>query len=103
MDSIRIKGGQTLKGRIHISGAKNAALPLLAACLLTEEELTLGNVPHLADIVTMSNLLGQLGVDIGLNGHAPDQVRYVCTIATSSSAARRRGSCGSAAGSISVS
>ena len=71
MDSIRIKGGQTLKGRIHISGAKNAALPLLAACLLTEEELTLGNVPHLADIVTMSNLLGQLGVDIGLNGHAP--------------------------------
>jgi len=71
MDSIRIKGGQTLKGRIHISGAKNAALPLLASCLLTEEALTLGNVPHLADIVTMSNLLGQLGVDIGLNGHAP--------------------------------
>ena len=71
MDSIRIRGGQTLKGRIHISGAKNAALPLLASCLLTEETLTLGNVPHLADIVTMSNLLGQLGVDIGLNGHAP--------------------------------
>ncbi|MGB9153666.1 MAG: UDP-N-acetylglucosamine 1-carboxyvinyltransferase [Alphaproteobacteria bacterium] len=71
MDSIRIKGGQPLKGRIHISGAKNAALPLLASCLLTEETLTLGNVPHLADIVTMSNLLGQLGVDIGVNGTAP--------------------------------
>src|SRR5271154_2210972 len=71
MDSIRIKGGQALKGRIHISGAKNAALPLLACCLLTDEKLTLGNVPHLADIVTMSNLLGQLGVAISLNGTAP--------------------------------
>ena len=71
MDSIRIKGGQTLKGKIHISGAKNAALPLLTTCLLTEETLTLGNVPHLADIVTMSNLLGQLGVGISLNGTAP--------------------------------
>jgi UDP-N-acetylglucosamine 1-carboxyvinyltransferase len=70
MDKICIKGGQTLKGKIHISGAKNAALPLLASCLLTDETLTLGNVPHLADIVTMSNLLGQLGVDIGLNGTA---------------------------------
>ena len=70
MDSIRIKGGAQLKGKIHISGAKNAALPLLAACLLTEETLSLGNVPHLADIVTMSNLLGQLGVSISLNGMA---------------------------------
>jgi len=68
MDSIRIRGGKPLKGKIHISGAKNAALPLLAACLLTDETLTLGNVPHLADIVTMSKLLGQMGVDIGLNG-----------------------------------
>ncbi len=74
MDSIRIRGGQPLKGRIPISGAKNAALPLLAACLLTEGTLTLGNVPHLADIVTMSNLLGQLGVEIGLNGRAPQGV-----------------------------
>jgi UDP-N-acetylglucosamine 1-carboxyvinyltransferase len=71
MDSICIRGGQPLKGKIHISGAKNASLPLLAACLLTEEKLALGNVPHLADIVTMSNLLGQLGVDISLNGTAP--------------------------------
>ncbi len=68
MDSIRIIGGKQLKGRIHISGAKNAALPLLACCLLTDETLTLGNVPHLADIITMSNLLGKLGVDISLNG-----------------------------------
>jgi UDP-N-acetylglucosamine 1-carboxyvinyltransferase len=71
MDSMRIKGGQALKGKIHISGAKNAALPLLAACLLTDEVLSLGNMPHLADIVTMSNLLGHIGVDISLNGTVP--------------------------------
>lgn len=69
MDSMRIVGGKPIKGKIHISGAKNAALPLLAACLLTDETLTLGNVPHLADIATMANLLGQLGVNLSLNGH----------------------------------
>jgi len=70
MDTIRIRGGVPLKGKIHISGAKNASLPLLAACLLTDETLTLANVPHLVDIVTMSNLLGQLGIEISLNGAA---------------------------------
>ncbi|HEU0117204.1 MAG TPA: UDP-N-acetylglucosamine 1-carboxyvinyltransferase [Alphaproteobacteria bacterium] len=69
MDSIRIRGGKPLTGKISISGAKNAALPLLASCLLTDETLTLGNVPHLADIATMANLLGQHGVHIGLNGN----------------------------------
>lgn len=69
MDSMRIVGGTPIKGKIHISGAKNAALPLLAASLLTDETLTLGNVPHLADIATMANLLGQLGVNLSLNGH----------------------------------
>jgi UDP-N-acetylglucosamine 1-carboxyvinyltransferase len=68
MDSMRIVGGKPIKGKIHISGAKNAALPLLASCLLTDETLTLGNVPHLADIATMANLLGQLGVNLSLNG-----------------------------------
>lgn len=68
MDSMRIRGGKPLVGKIHISGAKNAALPLLACCLLTDETLTLGNVPHLADIATMANLLGQHGVNISLNG-----------------------------------
>ncbi len=69
MDSMRIRGGKSLSGKIHISGAKNAALPLLACSLLTDETLTLGNVPHLADIATMANLLGQHGVSIGLNGN----------------------------------
>jgi len=57
-----------LAGRIRISGAKNAALPLMAASLLTDEALTLSNLPHLADISTMANLLGQHGVEISMAG-----------------------------------
>lgn len=68
MDKIRIRGGQQLNGTIRISGAKNAALPLMAACLLTDEPLILSNVPHLADITTMTNLLGQHGVQASLAG-----------------------------------
>jgi UDP-N-acetylglucosamine 1-carboxyvinyltransferase len=63
---MRIIGGKPLLGQIHISGAKNAALPLLTASLLTDETLTLGNVPHLADIANMSALLEQHGVDINI-------------------------------------
>jgi UDP-N-acetylglucosamine 1-carboxyvinyltransferase len=70
MDKIRIRGGKPLAGDIEISGAKNAALPLMAAALLTEETLRLANLPHLADITTMANLLGQLGVSLHLNGGA---------------------------------
>ncbi|MBR1778831.1 MAG: UDP-N-acetylglucosamine 1-carboxyvinyltransferase [Alphaproteobacteria bacterium] len=66
MDRIRIIGGTALNGRIKISGAKNAALPLMAACLLSDEELTLTNLPHLADIMTMTNLLAQHGVRLTL-------------------------------------
>ena len=64
MDKIRIIGGQKLSGTIAISGAKNAALPLMAASLLTAETLTLENVPQLADIKTLSELLAQHGVGI---------------------------------------
>jgi len=64
MDSIRIRGGAPLKGEIHIGGAKNAALPLMAASLLTDETLRLTNLPYLADITTMANLLAELGVNI---------------------------------------
>src|SRR3546814_7978269 len=53
MDRIRLRGGRPLDGSIAIGGAKNAALPLMAASLLTPQTLTLGNVPHLADIATM--------------------------------------------------
>lgn len=64
MDAIRIEGGKPLTGEIVIGGAKNAALPLMAAGLLTAEPLTLTNMPELADIATMGNLLRQLGVRI---------------------------------------
>jgi UDP-N-acetylglucosamine 1-carboxyvinyltransferase len=66
MDRIRIKGGVPLEGVIAIGGAKNAALPLMAASLLTPETLTLENVPDLADVATMSNLLVQHGAAISI-------------------------------------
>ena len=65
MDSIRIRGGRPLEGEIEIFGAKNAALPLMAASLLTDKTLTLFNLPRLADIATLSHLLVGLGVEIG--------------------------------------
>jgi UDP-N-acetylglucosamine 1-carboxyvinyltransferase len=68
MDRIRIRGGKPLEGRIHIGGAKNAALPLMTASLLTAEKLTLTNVPRLADITTLSHLLVQHGVSITMSG-----------------------------------
>ncbi len=68
MDRIRIRGGRPLEGKIAIGGAKNAALPLMAASLLTEETLTLTNLPRLADITTLSHLLVQHGVSITMNG-----------------------------------
>ena len=64
MDSIRILGGKPLHGEIVIGGAKNAALPLMAAALLTDQPLTLTNMPELADIGTMANLLRQHGVRV---------------------------------------
>ncbi|WP_417819865.1 UDP-N-acetylglucosamine 1-carboxyvinyltransferase [Terasakiella sp.] len=72
MDRIHIRGGQRLRGSIQIGGAKNAALPLMAASLLSEETLTLSNLPHLVDITTMTHLLAELGVEVGMNGHAPN-------------------------------
>lgn len=70
MDVIRVKGGVPLRGKVMISGAKNAALPLMTASLLTEEPLTLSNLPHLADISMMANLLGQHGVSVSIDGSA---------------------------------
>jgi UDP-N-acetylglucosamine 1-carboxyvinyltransferase len=66
MDKILIRGGVPLSGTIQIGGAKNAALPLMAASLLTAEPLALANIPDLADIRTMANLLVQHGVSIAI-------------------------------------
>ena len=62
MDKLVIEGRAPLKGEIRVSGAKNAALPILCAALLTPEPLTLTNVPRLHDVRTMRSLLGQMGV-----------------------------------------
>ncbi|MBK8015870.1 MAG: UDP-N-acetylglucosamine 1-carboxyvinyltransferase [Betaproteobacteria bacterium] len=67
MDKLRIEGGAPLSGRVRVSGAKNAALPILCASILTEESLALTNVPQLRDVTTMLNLLGQMGVELSLD------------------------------------
>jgi UDP-N-acetylglucosamine 1-carboxyvinyltransferase len=64
VDKLRIRGGRPLEGEVAVSGAKNAALPIMCAALLTEQPLSLGNVPRLMDISTMAKLLGQMGVAV---------------------------------------
>jgi len=67
MDKLVIQGGVPLSGEVRVSGAKNAALPLMCAALLTADELTLSNVPHLRDVSTMVRLLSQMGVEASLD------------------------------------
>ena len=67
MDALSVHGGSPLSGEVRISGAKNAALPILTASLLSAEPLRLGNVPHLKDVSTMLALLGYMGVIITLD------------------------------------
>jgi UDP-N-acetylglucosamine 1-carboxyvinyltransferase len=64
MAKIVISGGTPLNGEVWISGAKNAVLPILAACLLADEPVTIGNVPHLHDVTTTMELLGQMGAQL---------------------------------------
>lgn len=73
MDRIRITGGRPLHGRVRIAGAKNAALPLLAVCLLSDEAVILENLPAVEDIATMAKLLDQLGVAVSPGTPGPDQ------------------------------
>jgi UDP-N-acetylglucosamine 1-carboxyvinyltransferase len=67
MDKLAITGGRRLEGEVRISGAKNAALPILAAALLTDEQVTIGNIPHLRDITTSIELLSRMGVNVTLH------------------------------------
>jgi UDP-N-acetylglucosamine 1-carboxyvinyltransferase len=76
MDRIRIVGGSKLNGTIPISGAKNAALPLMIAGLLSEETLILDNVPRLADVAQLQRILGNHGVDIMSAGKRPGDHEY---------------------------
>ncbi|MEM9358196.1 MAG: UDP-N-acetylglucosamine 1-carboxyvinyltransferase [Pseudomonadota bacterium] len=77
MDRIRIVGGQPLKGNIPISGAKNAALPLMIASLLTPETLTLRNVPNLADVNLLARILRNHGVDHSVDGKRVNPNQYI--------------------------
>ena len=76
MDKIRVKGGNRLEGTIQISGAKNAALKLMPASMLTDETVTLHNVPQLADITTLAALLRDMGTEIELDGDASAKQKY---------------------------
>ncbi len=76
MDRIRIVGGKSLNGNIPISGAKNAALPLMIAGLLTKETLILDNVPRLADVVQLQRILSNHGLDIMTAGKKPGDGEY---------------------------
>ena len=69
MDKLLIQGGTPLAGEVAISGAKNAALPILCASLLSAEPVRFSNVPHLNDISTMLRLIGQMGVDVTMDGN----------------------------------
>ena len=63
MESFVIEGGNPLSGHVRAAGNKNGALPILAACLLTEEQVTLSNVPRIRDVGTMIELLADVGAD----------------------------------------
>jgi UDP-N-acetylglucosamine 1-carboxyvinyltransferase len=76
MDRIRIAGGRKLHGRIPISGAKNATLPLMIASLLTDQTLILDNVPRLADVGLLQRILGNHGVDVMVGGKRPGESEY---------------------------
>lgn len=73
MDKIKIAGGGPLNGVIPISGAKNAALPLMIASLLTRDTLTLANMPLLADVMQLERILGNHGVDFAISGKRSGQ------------------------------
>ena len=74
MDKLIIQGNIPLNGEIRISGAKNAALPILAATLLTAAPVTIGNIPHLQDVTTIMSLLGQMGTRITLDERSSIEV-----------------------------
>lgn len=81
MDKIKIVGGHKLFGKVYISGAKNTVLPIICATLLTDEPVTIKNIPFLSDITSLNNLLLQIGTKIEareemLNGHKTQTITY---------------------------
>lgn len=80
MDTINIRGGRRLSGTVPVSGAKNAALTLLPCALLTDEPLTLRNLPRLADIDSFQHLMNQFGVSTAIAGARPEDFGRVMTL-----------------------
>ncbi len=78
MDKLLIRGGRQLNGVVPISGAKNAALPELCACLLTAQPVTLENVPRLQDVSTMVKLIRNMGVTVDRNDDGVVRVDASC-------------------------
>jgi UDP-N-acetylglucosamine 1-carboxyvinyltransferase len=74
LDKLQIHGGTPLEGEVRISGAKNATLPILAAALLAEDPVVIGNVPHLQDVTTTIELLGQMGARVTIDEHMQIEV-----------------------------
>jgi UDP-N-acetylglucosamine 1-carboxyvinyltransferase len=74
MDKLQIQGGTPLEGEVRISGAKNATLPILAAALLADDPVVIGNVPHLQDVTTTIELLGQMGARVTIDEHMQIEV-----------------------------
>ena len=75
MDKLLITGGRTLEGEVPVSGAKNAALPIMCTALLTQDPLKLANVPALMDVRTMAQLLEQMGVEVGARSNGGIELR----------------------------
>jgi UDP-N-acetylglucosamine 1-carboxyvinyltransferase len=80
MDKIIVRGGNALKGKIPISGAKNSALTLIPCALLTDEPLTLRNLPRLADIDGFQHLMNQFGISTTVAGSRPEDFGRVMTL-----------------------
>ena len=78
MEKLLISGGKPLEGEVRISGAKNSVLPILAASLLTNEDVIIGNVPHLQDVTTTISLLTEMGATLSI-----DEKMKVCINAAS--------------------
>jgi len=74
LDRLQIEGGAVLAGKVTISGAKNAALPILAGTLLATELVTIRNVPHLMDVTTMISLLQMMGVQVTIDDRLNNEI-----------------------------
>ena len=90
MDKFVIRGGNPLVGTIRVSGAKNSALPCMAAAILTEDEVTLENIPQVRDIETERRLLASMGAEVGLReGESQDRTTISCRTLSDPVAATR--------------